>query len=93
MVKKNLAAKLETITSPASSFVCHTKLEKFHEFLSEYTYIFTENVCSTKDYANKNLKNLIEYKDLVVILSDKGSCVIIFKRSDCDKKYDRRRNF
>ena len=32
-LKKNLAANLETLASQASSFVDHTKLEDFHEFL------------------------------------------------------------
>lgn len=29
---------------------------------------------------------MIEIKNLVVILDDRGYCVFIFKRSDCDKK-------
>ena len=41
---------------------------------------------ATKDYTYKNLKILIENKDLVVISHDKNSCVVILKRSDYDKK-------
>ena len=85
-LKKNLAANLETSASQASSFVNHTKLEDFHEFLRAYTDIFTKNIYATKDYTYKNLKNLIENKDLVVISRDKDSCVVILKRGDYDKK-------
>ena len=55
------------------SFVGHTELKDFHEFLWVYADIFTKNVYSTKDYTYKNLKNLIEKKKLVL------------KRSDYDK--------
>ena len=48
--------------------------------------MFTKNVHATKDYMYKNLKTLIENKDLVVISGDKDSCVVILKRSDYDKK-------
>ena len=48
-LKKNLAANLETLASQASSFVDHTKLEDFHEFLRAYTDIFTKNIYVTKD--------------------------------------------
>ena len=77
---------LETLASQASSFVDHTKLEDFHEFLRAYADIFTKNIYATKDYTYKNLKNLIENKDLVVISGDKDSCVVILKRGDYDKK-------
>ena len=85
-LKKKLAANLETLASQASSFVDHTKLEDFHEFLRAYADIFTKNIYATKDYTYKNLKNLIENKDLVVISGDKDSCVVILKRGDYDKK-------
>ena len=85
-LKKNLAENLEIIASQASPFVDQTKLENFHEILRAYTDIFTKNVQATKDYKYKNLKTLIENKDLVVISGDKDSCVVILKRSDYDKK-------
>ena len=85
-LKKNLAANLETLASQASSFVDHTKLEDFHEFLRAYTDIFIKNIYATKDYTYKNLKNLIQNKDLVVISGDKDSCVVILKTGDYDKK-------
>ena len=85
-LKKNLAANLETLVSQASSFIDHTKLEDFHEFLRAYANIFTKNIYAAKDYTYKNLKNLIENKDLVVISGDKDSCVVILKRGDYDKK-------
>ena len=61
-------------------------MEYFHEFLRIYTDIITKNVHATKDYDNMNMKNLIEHKDLFVISGDKGSCVVILKRSDYDTK-------
>ena len=86
-LKKNLAANLETLASQASSFVDHTKLEDFHEFLRTYADIFTKNIYATKDYTYKNLKSLTENKDLVVISGDKDSCAVIFKRGDYAKKF------
>ena len=77
---------METIASQASPFVDQTKLEDFHEFLRAYTDIFIKNVHATQDYTYKNLKTLIENKDLVVISGDKDSCVVILKRNDNDKK-------
>ena len=77
---------METTASQASSFVGHTKLKDFHEFLRTYTDIFTKNVHATKNYTHNNFKNLTENKNLVVISGDKDSCVVILKRSDCDKK-------
>ena len=85
-LKKNLAANLETIASKTSPFVDQTKLEDFHDFFQAYTDIFTKNVHLTKDYTYKNLKNLIENKDLVVISGDEDSCLVVLKRSDYDKK-------
>ena len=85
-LKKNLAANLETLASQASSFVGHTKLVDFHQFLRAYTNMFTKNIYATKDCTYKNLKNHIENKDLVVVSRDKDSCVVILKRGDYDKK-------
>ena len=76
---------METIASQASPFVKQTKLEDFHELLWLYTDTFTKNVYATKDYTYKNLKNLIENKDLVVISGNMDSRVVILKRSDYDK--------
>ena len=73
---------METIVSQASPFIDQTKLEDFHGFLQAFTDIFTKNILATKDYTYKNLKNLIESKDLVVISGDKDSCGVILKRSD-----------
>ena len=72
--------------SKSSIIICHTKLEDFHEFLRAYANIFTKNIYAIKDYTYKNLKNLIENKDLVVISGDKDCCVVILKRGDYDKK-------
>ena len=73
---------METIASQASPFVDQIKLKDFHGFLQAYTDIFTKNVIATKDYTYKNLKNLTESKDRVVMSGDKDSCVVILKRSD-----------
>ena len=77
---------IETIARQVSPFVDQTKLEDFREFLRTNTDMFTKNVHATKDYTYKNLKTLIENKDLVVISGDKESCVVILKISDYDKK-------
>ena len=48
-LKKIFTANLETIASQALLFVNQTKLENFHEFLREYTDIFTKKLHATKD--------------------------------------------
>ena len=68
-VNKNPAANLEKKAGQASSFVGHTKLEDFHNFLQTYSDIFTKNTHATKHYTYNNLKNLTENKNLVVISS------------------------
>ena len=76
--KKNPAANLEMKAGQASSFVGHTKLEDFHNFLQTYTDIFTKNAHATKHYRYNNLKKLTENKNLVVISS---CCVKKFQDS------------
>ena len=79
---------METIAIQILPFIDQTKLEDLQEFLWTYTDIFTKNIHATKDYNYKNMKNLIEHKDLVVISGDKDSCVVILKGSDYDKKLE-----
>ena len=43
-------------------------------------------VINSVPHSSKNLENLTENKDLVVISGDKDSCVVILKRSDYNKK-------
>ena len=84
---------MEKIAIQASPFVDQTKLEGFHEFLRAYTDIFTQNVHATKDYTYKNLKTLIENKDLVAI---SGLLCCYFEKKWLWKeiaKYDRVRSY
>ena len=48
-LKKIFTANLETIANQALLFVNQTKLQNFHEFLLEYTDIFTKTLHATKD--------------------------------------------
>lgn len=67
---------MKTIAIKASSFVGHTKLEDFHEFLLVCKDTFTKNLHATKISTNKIFKNVTENKDLVVMSGDKDSCVV-----------------
>ena len=66
--KKFLAANFETLAQRTSDSIEAHRLEKYHEFLSGYTDIFTKNVFERKDYTYHNLKKLIQEKDIVIYL-------------------------
>ena len=67
-------------------FANQTKLEDFHEFLRLQIEIIIKNVYATKECTYKNLKNLIENKDPLLISGDKESCLVILRRSAYEKK-------
>ena len=86
-----LAANIESLVDSVKGNIDHKNLEHFHEFLSDYTHIFTDNIYATKDYTYHNLRGMIQNKGIVVVKGDKDSSVVIMKKSDYATKlhYDR----
>ena len=73
---------MEKVAYIASKKVENLELENFYEFLRGYTDIFTKNLLSTEDLTYRNLKNLINNTNIVILSGDKDSSVIIMNRSD-----------
>ena len=83
-----LAANVESLVESVKGNIDHKNLEYFHEFLRGYTDIFTNNIYATKDYTYHNLLGMIQNKDIVVVKADKGSSLVIMKKSDDVTKLD-----
>ena len=62
--------------------------DEFYEFVGEYTVVLTKIIINTKHHTCNNLKRLIKNKNLLVLLGDKGSCVIIMNKQDCIQKLE-----
>ena len=79
---------MESLAGSVKGNIYHKNLEHFHEFLRGYTDIFTNNIYTTKDYTYHNLRGLILNKDIVVVKVDKGSNIVIMKKTDYLTKLD-----
>ena len=64
------------------------RLEEYHEFLRDYTDIFTKNVFQTKDYTCHNLKKLIGEEDVLVMKGDKDLSVVILNKTEYNKNLE-----
>ena len=80
--KKILAANMEKVTERVENSLDQNQVENFHEFMRAYTDIFTNNVFATRDYTYHNLKDIIKYKDIVLLNGDKDSSVVIMNRTN-----------
>ena len=69
--KKILAANMEKVTERVENSLDQNQVENFHEFMRAYSDIFTNNVFATKDYTYHNLKDIIKFKDIVLLDGDK----------------------
>ena len=87
-VRRFLAANVESLADSIKGNINHKNLKHFHEFLWGYTDIFTNNIYAAKDYTYHNLRGMIWNKDIVVVKGDKGSSVVIMKKSDYVTKLD-----
>ena len=87
-LKQQLAVTMETVSHSATKYVEDKKVEDSHEFLRTYTDIFTKNIYATRDFAYKNLKNMINNDELAAIPCDKDSCVAIMTREEYNKKLE-----
>ena len=76
-MKKHLAANFESLADKITENLDSHKREEFHELLRAYVDIFTKNAHATTDYTYKHLKRIIKDPNLVVVLGDKESCVVI----------------
>ena len=70
-IKKNIAANMESIAYIAPEKIYQNDLENFHDFLRGYTDIFAKNVISAEDHTYKELKTLMDNKDVVIFKGDK----------------------
>ena len=85
-VDKKKNENLETLAIKPSR--PRIKKEDFHEFLRAYTDIFSKNIFNARDYTYKNLKEIINDPNLVVISGDKDSCVVVMSRTDYINKLE-----
>ena len=60
-------------------------LEHFYDFLRGYTYLFTNNIYSVKDYTYRNLPVLI---DIAVVKVNKDSSIAILRNSGYEAKLE-----
>ena len=88
VVRRFLAANMECLAESIKGNIDHKNSDHFHEFLCGYTDIFTNNIYATKDYTYHNLLGMIQNKDIVVVKADKGSSLVIMKKSDDVTKLD-----
>ena len=86
--RKYIAANLESINQKVSNEINKDQKKHFHEFLCAYPDIFIKNVNKVKSSICKNLIYLINDQDISIISADKGSCVVILKRTDYINKLE-----
>ena len=70
-VYKDIATHMESLAYTSSKKVENIILEKFHEFLRGCTDIFSKNVLNSEDFTYKNLKSLMQDKNMVILHGDK----------------------
>ena len=85
-VKNNLAANFISLAQLTNEYITDERKEDYHEFLRAYCDIFTKNIYNSKDFTYNNLKRLIKDENVVVILGDKDSCVVIMNKTNYVQK-------
>ena len=85
-IKTFLAANFELIADRITDNLQSDQRENFDEFLCAYVDIFTKSVYRTTDYIYKHLKRIVNDTNLVVVSSDKGSCVVLTDKTDYQDK-------
>ena len=81
-IKQNLAVEMESLAEIVDKNVPDENKETFHGFLRKYTNLFTSNIYATKDNTYKNLKDLMNNKDIVLLSGDKETATVIMKKAD-----------
>ena len=87
-VKRNIAVELEIIAHLVKKDVSSKNMEYFREYLRKMTNKFTQNIYHTKDDTYRNLRHLIQNKDIVVLSGDKDSSVVVMNKKDYILKVD-----
>ena len=82
-VQRNVALELKT-ARVLDAHVTHREKESL--FLLSATNIITKNVYSDADNTQKSLSNLINNKNIVVLVADKEACTVILNRTDYQNK-------
>ena len=85
-IKTFLAANFELIADRITDNLQSDQRENFDEFLGAYVDIFTKSVYRKTDYIYKHLKRIVNDTNLVVVSSDKGSCVVLTDKTDYQDK-------
>ena len=60
VVRRFLAANMESLAESIKGNIDHKNSAHFHEFLHGYTDIFTNNIYATKDYTYHKLCGMIQ---------------------------------
>ena len=87
-IKRNIAVELENIAHLVQKDVSSENMEYFHEYLRKITNRFTQKIYHTKDDTKHNLHHLIQNKDIVLLLGDKGSSVVVMNKKNYILKED-----
>ena len=91
-VKKNIAVELENIAHLNQKEVSSENVKYFHEYLRKMTNKFTQNIYHTKDDTYRSLRHLIQNNDIVLLLGDKDSLVVVRNKKDYILKVDNKIN-
>ena len=76
-----VAVEFESLSVIVNNRVPSEKGETFHDFFRTYTNGFSKIGYQTKVDTFKNLNNLRNNEDIVLLCGDKGSCVVILDKS------------
>ena len=81
-IKQNLAVKFEALSSKLDLFIKEDSKENFYEYLKSVTNIASNNGYRDKDNTFKLLNRLSKNENIVVLLADKQSCMVILNKTD-----------
>ena len=79
---------MKNVASTVGDKIPSEKKEAFHEFLRSFTNRFANNCYQTKDETFKKLHPLKNKGNIVLLSSDKDSCVVILDKIDSIRKVD-----
>ena len=82
LVRRNIATELEYLAHSVQKDISSEDLKTFHEYLRKITIRFTQNIRHTKDNAYHDLRHLRNNKDIVLLLGDKDSFVVVMDKVD-----------
>ena len=82
LVRRNIATELEYLAHSVQKDISSEDLKTFHEYLRKITIRFTQNIGHTKDNAYHDLRHLRNNKDIVLLLGDKDSFVVVMDKVD-----------